>query len=126
MAGSWGSLSGPHCLCFSEVRGGSLQLAMTCLDNNGPRIVFLFCLPPISCMELDPTCLLDADGAADPGEMDTRSLALFSSPFCVSWVCWAVGDEAGIYGGILWLTGMVTGWKQGSTVHPFSAPVTRG
>lgn len=83
-------------------------------------------------MELDSSCLLDADGAADPGEMDTRSLALLSLPFCVSWVRYmglmAVGDEAGICGGILLLIGVVTGWKQGSTVHrkhQFSAPVTR-
>lgn len=54
---------------------------------------------------------------------------LFVFPGSVTWVCSAVGDEAGIYGGIRLLTGMVTGWKQGSTVHgkhQFSAPVTRG
>lgn len=64
-------------------------------------------------MELDSSCLLDADGAADPGETDTQSLALLSSPFCVSWVrsmgLMAVGDEAGVYGGILLLIGVVTG-----------------
>lgn len=75
-----------HSIICEEVCGGSLRLAMTCLNNNGPRIVFHFCLPLISCMELDSSCLLDADGAADPGEMDSQSLALLSSPFCVSWV----------------------------------------
>lgn len=83
-------------------------------------------------MELDSSYLLDADGAADPGETDTQSLALLSSPFCVSWVLsmglMAVGDEAGVDGGILLLIGVVTGRKQGSTVHrkhQFSAPATR-